>query len=424
MAMLLGTKGDDILKWRESARLVEGLKTRLTRKWGRSSADEAQSFLEGMAEALEAELDYESQLDTGLEALRRALGETVAPAELKGLTARHDELLAAHFSRRGSVLALTGAANAWHDLLVARTALLAEERMLSLGQGSAPVYALLVTGDRGREEQTLYGKNRYLLLHQLDSERFFLFTRQLAGALKEAGVIPGEEALWHGSLAEWRALLKGGNTTRKRDLREELENPLPAFVPPMKGGSTAMPDAQWRMEAMADLGFVTGYEPLADEALSAAASALKEQRSTEAFFQLARKAIHLPLALGHFGRWRLEKSGEHKGEIDVEGLGLSPLVGAVRVLAVHLGVQGGGTLHRVRELLYRGAFSVELAQRVLEALQCLMQLRIMSEIRGEETGSHSNPEEFTQEQDERIRNAFVAVLDLQKMAYQRMVGQG
>lgn len=424
MAMLLGTKGDDILKWRESDRLVEGLKTRLTRKWGSSSAQEAQSFLEGMAQALEAELEYESQLDLELASLQRAVRETVAPAELKGLTARHRELLGSHFSRRGSVLALTGAANAWHDLVVARAALLAEERMLSLGQGSAPVYALLVTGDRGREEQTLYGKNRYLLLHQLDSERFYLFTRQFAQSLKEAGVIASEEALWHGSLAEWRALLEGGSTTRKRDLREELENPLPLFAPPLKRGTPPLPDWQWRLEAMADLGFVTGYEPLADEALGAAASALKEQRGHDYFFQLARKAIHLPLALGHFGRWRLEKSGEHKGEIDVEGLGLSPLVGTVRVLAVHLGVQGGGTLHRVRELLYRGAFSVELAQRVLEALQCLMQLRITSEFRGEPAGAYANPEEFTLEQDEKIRAAFTAVLDLQKMAYQRMVGQG
>lgn len=424
MAMLLGTKGDDILKWRESARLVEGLKTRLTRKWGRSSAQEAQSFLEGMTEALEAELDYESQLDAELAALHQALREAVAPADLCALAARHAELLSAHFSRRASVLALTGAANAWHDLLVARAALLAEERMLSLGQGSPPVYALLVTGDRGREEQTLHGKNRYLLLHQLDSERFFLFTRQLATALKEAGVIAGEEGLWHGSLADWRALLKGSGAARKRDPREEMENPLPPFAAPMKGGSPSMPDWQWRLEATADLSFVTGYEPLADEAINAAAASLKEQRSREAFFQLARKAIHLPLALGHFGRWRLEKSGEHKGEIDVEGLGLTPLVSAVRVLAIHMGVQGGGTLHRVRELLYRGLFSVELAERVLEALQCLMQLRILSEIRGEAAGAYANPEEFTLEQDERIRAAFEAVLDLQKMAYQRMVGQG
>jgi hypothetical protein len=78
----------------------------------------------------------------------------------------------------------------------------------------------------------------------------------------------------------------------------------------------------------------------------------------------------------------------------------------------------------VRELLYRGAFSVELAQRVLEALQCLMQLRITSEFRGEAAGAYANPEEFTLEQDEKIRAAFTAVLDLQKMAYQRMVGQG
>ena len=422
MPMLLGTKGAEILKWRASAELMENLKQRLAGKWGRSSAREAEEFLKGLIGSLDEELCYESQMDGELSSLHQAVAAARSPGELNALQGRHREVVSAHFSRRGSVLALCDARNRLHDALLTRAAQLAEERMLGLGQGSAPIYALLASGDRGRDEETLYSKNRYILLHELDSPRFFLFSHQLSTALREAGVLNGENALWHGSLSQWRTLLKEGAPQRLGGAGPELA-PLPPFAAPTKQAPPPMAEWEWRLEAMADLCFVTGFEPLALQAMAAAAGAVKEQKNRDPFFQLARRVINLPLALGHFGRWRLERDGEHKGEIDVEGLALSPLVLAVRVLAVHAEVHEGGTLQRVRELLNKGALDVDLAERLLKAFQCLMQLRIESEIRTEEGGAFVNPEGFDLEQDARIRSSVESVLSLQKIAYQRMVGQ-
>lgn len=421
MPMLLGIKGAEILEWRASAELMENLKKALAGKWGRSSAPESEEFLRGLIVSLEEELLYESQLDGELSCLHEQVAAAKSPGELAILQARHREVVSAHFSRRSSVLALCGARNRMHDALLTRAAQLAEERMLKLGQGSAPIYALLASGDRGRDEETLYSKNRYLLLHELDSPRFSLFSHQLSTALKEAGVLNGESAFWHGSLTQWRALLKGKE--HRTGSGEATLAPLPPFGSPVRQGPPSMAEWEWRLEAMADLCFVTGFEPLALQALEAAAGAVNEQKNRDPFFQLARRAINLPLALGHFGRWRLERDGEHKGEIDVEGLALAPMVAAIRVLAVHAGVHKGGTLQRVRELLYKGALDVDLAERLLKALQCLMQLRIESEIRGEQAGAFVNPEGFTLEQDARIRSSVESVLSLQKIAYQRMVGQ-
>jgi len=421
MPMLLGTKGGDILEWRASAELLANLKQRLAGKWGRSSAREAEEFLKGLVVSLDEELCYESQLEEELSSLQKAVEGARRACELASLQARHREVVSAHFSRRSSVLALCSAGNRLHDALLTRAAQLAEERMLELGQGSAPVYALLASGDRGRGEETLYSKNRYILLHELDSPRFFLFSHQLFAVLKEAGVLDGESALWHGSLAEWRTLLKGGG--RRTGSAEQGLAPLPPFATPARQGPASAPEWEWRLEAMADLCFVAGFEPLARQAMAASASAVKEQKNRDPFFQLARRVIHLPLALGHFGRWRLERDGEHKGEIDVERLALSPMVTAIRVLAVHAGVHEGGTLQRVRELLYKGALDVDLAERLLKAFQCLMQLRIESEIRAEQPGAFVNPEEFTLEQDARIRSSVESVLSLQKIAYQSMVGK-
>lgn len=422
MPMLLGTKGDDILQWRASVQLLQDLEERLAGKWGRSTAGEAEAFLHTLIDTFDEELAYESQLDRETALLDEAMGSAEHPARLKELQLRYRELLGAHFRRRGSVLALCGACNRLHDLVLERCAAWAEGRMRQLGQPSAPVYALLVSGDRGRGEQTLFGRNRYLLLHELDSPGFLLFSGELRLALQEAGLARDESALWQGSLSQWRALLSGGAPSGQ-GMRGNLLAPLPPFATPSRQEPPQTAESGWRLEAMADLLFLAGYQPLAAEALGIAALAVKEQRGRDSFFQLARGVIHLPLALGHFGRWRLERDPGHKGEINVEELALAPLVLAVRVLAVQAGLKWGGTLQRVRELLYKGALDVDLAERLVQALHCLLQLKIESEIRSEQSGAFANPEEFTVEQDARLRASVEAVLSLQKIAYQRLVGQ-
>lgn len=420
MPMLLGTKGEDILTWRASRELLENLNTRLERKWESSSSRAAERFLGELIDTLRHEVDYETELDVELTALEEEIARAETASALVTPQRRYRELAAAHFRRRGSPLALCGACARAHDLVARKAAELAEERMRELGQGTAPVYALLVSGDRARGEQTLYSRNRYLLLHQLDSERFYLFSRQFTLALQQAGLIGEKETPWHGSLSEWRSLLQNGSG--KGEPPPVSPAPLPPFAAAQRQQATPLPEWRWRLESMADLAHLAGFEPLADQAIGAAALALKEELGRDPFFQLARRVINLPLALGRFGRWRLE-SGEHQGEIDVERLALSPLVQLVRILSLDRGVNEGGTLQRIRALLYRGALDVDLAERLLKALQCLLALRIESEIRFEGPGGYANPEEFDLPLDARLREAVEAVLNLQKIAYQGMVGQ-
>ena len=88
-----------------------------------------------------------------------------------------------------------------------RRLILPGERMLQLGQGSAPGYALLVSGDRGRCEQTLKGANRYFLLQEEQAPRFLLFRRQVAALMQECGLQGREVPIWHGSLRGWSSFL-------------------------------------------------------------------------------------------------------------------------------------------------------------------------------------------------------------------------
>lgn len=416
MPMLLGSRGKDILQWRASAELVSALKGTFARKWGRSSAKEAESILQQFIDALAGEVGYEEDLARELAALDEGIAGAASAAELQPQLARYREVAAAHFRRRQSVLALCGICNELHDRTAARAIALAGSRMEHLGQGSAPRHALIVCGDRGRGEQTLQSTNRYLLLHDEEKSLSYLFSRQLSTALRETGLLASEHLFWHGSLSMWRALLAG------KPAPDDGNGNGVAEASPFIDGPRTMPEWEWRLEAMADLAFLQGDPGLASAAIDAAERTLLEERNRSPFLQLARRVITLPLALGRFGRWRLERDGEHRGEVNMQELALDPLVMAIRVLAVQAGVLSPGTLERVQALLEKGALNVDISDRLLKAYQCLMQARILSEIKSEQPGAFVNTEELETEEDERLREALDTALDLQKIAYQRMIG--
>ncbi|HJV64771.1 MAG TPA: putative nucleotidyltransferase substrate binding domain-containing protein [Geomonas sp.] len=414
MPMLLGSKGKDILQWRASAELVSALKGNFVRKWGHSSAREAESLLRQFIESLDHELEYEKDLQREISALEEGFEEVASAALVPPLLARQREVASAHFRRRQSVLALCGICSALHDRAVTRVVALAGERMQQLGQGEAPLHALIVCGDRGRGEQTLQSANRYLLLHEEEKSRAIMFSRQLSTALKETGLLAADHLFWHGTLSSWRALLAG------QAVRDEDGGASSPFL----NAPRQIPEREWRLEAMTDLQQVAGDAGLGSAALDSAARAVLEERNRSHFLQLARRVITLPLALGRFGRWRLAKDGEHRGELDLQELGIDPLVMTLRVLAVAGEITAAGTVGRIQALLEKGFLTVELSERLLKAYQCLMQARILSEIRSELPGAWVNTEELELEQDERLRTSIDTVLNLQKIAYQRMVGMG
>jgi len=423
MPMMLGTKGDDILQWSASVQLLASLREKLARKWEQCPSGAAQSLLDQYIGALREELGYEAQLTSEVDALNAGIAQALSPGELRPLRARYLEVVAAHFRRRRSVLALCELCCDLHDRLLAKALGFAEERLAQMGQGKAPAYALLVSGDRGRGEQTLVGKNRYFLLHEEQATRFLLFRRQVSAALQEIGLTGGDAELWHGSLREWHGLLGAPPAQPEEPAQEEFLAALPPFASPQKAQPRELP-GQWRPETLADLRVLRGDAPLAREALAAASRTLGLERSGDPFLQVARRIIALPVALGRFGRWRLEKSGARKGELNLTEFALAPLVQALRVLALHAGVEAGGSVERIKRLLETGALDVELAGRLLQAYQCLMQLKVLIEIRGEEGDSFCNPEEFSPETESRFRQSLDALVSLQKIGYQRLVAQG
>lgn len=421
MPMLLGTKGSDILQWRASAELLAELKGELNRRWELSPTGPAESFLEQFIGALDDELSFEKRLASETETLSRELAAGSAPAQLLGSTSRFRDSVATHFKRRRSVLALCELLNGLHDKLLARAVELAGERMLKLGQGSPSGFALLVSGDRGRGETTLKSENRYYLLHEEHAPRFPLFQRQLSAVLQELGILAPERPLWYGTLKDWQALLHPSAVPAPAPPQEEFLAALPPFATPLATEPPAPADAE-ALLALADLAFLSGSEQLAAQALDAAQAALLSDCHSEPFQQLARRSMALPLAAGRFGRWRLERKGEQRAKLNLRQYALDPLVEVLRVLALQAGLARGGSLTRLHFLLERGILDVELAGRLLQGYQCIMQLKILLEIRDEAGGLYLNPEEFSQETEARFKSALEALLGLQKIGYQLLIG--
>ena len=422
MPMLLGTKGKDILQWRASAELVAALKGTLADKWARCSARDAESFLGKLITSLKEDIDHEQLFHRQLADLVREVEQADTPADLQQLQASHRQMIGAHFQRRRSVLALCDACNRLHDAILGKAATFARERMRQMGQGEAPPHALLVAGPRGRGEQTLRSFNRYLLLHGEPIPGFSLFSRQLSGALKEAGLLKSEQMLWHGSLSQWDSFMQEG-FSREESTDPGLASLLP-FAAPLQTEPQEFPELHWRLEAMTDLSFLQGNSEIAGEAFRAMELTLQREQRRPPFLQLARRVVALPLAAGRFGRWRVQRDGEHRGLLNLDELALDPLVSCVRVLAVHAGAYGGGTLDRIESLLVKGALDVELAERLLWAYQCFMQQKVERERESGESGSFCDPELFDHDEEARFRNSLSAVLNLQKIGYQRMVVQG
>ena len=412
MPMLLGTKGNDLLQWRACAELAATLKGELAQKQSRSSAGDCEAFLNTYLEALQAELDHESRFRQDTEALFAAVRSAHTAGELVPLAQGFQRQVYAHFQARQSVLALCSACNDLHDALVGQALRLAAEAMERSGEGDAPLYALLVSGPRGRGEETLLGENRYFLVHG-GEDRAASFAAHLKSALLETGALRDGSELWHCTLRDWC----GGSPEASGSVRDPLA-PSPMPEP------DALPAAALQLQMLADLRLVQGDAVLAREALAQAAQVMESRRTGVSFMQLVRHVVGLPLAIGHFGRWRLERGGAHEGELNLEELALTPLVATVRILALYEGIRAPGTRERIEALPARGALDVELAERVLKAYQCFMQLKIGYQIAHGESGSFHAPDALEEGEMGRLRGSLATLAHLQKIAYQRLIGQG
>ena len=433
MALFLGAKGD-ILAWRGTSELVAGLKELVKEKMASLPADDELDLLHGAREKLAGELafekDFSAHFGETLSELERATCQDLLPP----LHASCNSLAADYFKRRGSVLALHSLCNTYRDRLLCKALVIAEQemRLEFLSTPPAP-YCLLAAGVAGRLEQTLGIAADYFFVYENDdpgtASYFRQFSYRVMAILDGSGLLSGRrrkkpgDTFWHGSLAEWRQWIDQGLHPENAPKRPELPA-LPSLTVSLKTPHRENGGPPQVLARLADLRAICGDDGLAGELTGIVRDVLARQRDSGFLAQLARKVAGKPVALGFFGGFRTEKSGEQRKKVNLDLYAIAPLVMNVRMLAVRYGIEETGTIGRIKELLDRGHINVELADRLLKAYHEFIKQKITLETGHEGRGKNDcflDPENLAKEDEQRLKNGLEAVLSLQKIVYINLV---
>ncbi|WP_432822824.1 DUF294 nucleotidyltransferase-like domain-containing protein [Trichloromonas sp.] len=254
--------------------------------------------------------------------------------------------------------------------------LLRKERFPNLPQD----FAFVVLGSEGRGEQTLNTDQDNALIYadDLPAEEVALlesFSEALTAALIEVGVpeCPGgmmaKNPFWRRSLTEW---LKG----------------VDQWI--------TLPDSENILHfcMLCDLRTLYG-EPVFEQAVKAHIS-MRARKETVFLMQLAARVLKYVPPLGLFGGFKVEKGGEHQGQIDLKTAGLYAITEGIRVLGLSAGLVGGGTLEKMEQLRDLGVLSVEQFEDLKASFNMLCQLRLRGQLeaisKGEEISNHISPD--------------------------------
>ena len=437
MAIFLGAKGTDVLLSRGAVDLSGSLKETLTEKMAYLLPGEQVALLLNMQGRLQEELAFEKESQAGFAGIMAELEGAVYEDMLPSLHQRYRRMAVYYFARRGSVLAFHGLCNAWLDSLVCKVLELAAAGLELADMGKPPVpYCLLATGVAGREEQALAAKLEYFLVYAEDTgnaaDYFNQFAYRIIAVLEACGMVLGGDRMeqgqkiWHGSAASWRRWVED-ELHREPAPHPSLLTVLPSFTVSMK----PLHQEDWERSpiifTIADLRVVCGDHQLTSELMDFVRSMVMKERETETFTLLARKVVAMPVALGFFGGFRVERHGEHRGEFNVEEFALAPLVLNVAILACKYGLLQTGTIPRIKGLVEGGRLGVELGERLLRAFHEFSRQRIVQVVNSaavSPSGFYLNPDNLEEEDMKYFKNGLESLTTLQKIIYQVFSEQG
>lgn len=240
-------------------------------------------------------------------------------------------------------------------------ALLEETEGVRLPTGSA----YLALGSEGRGEQTLRTDQDSAIVFddRLSPEKqdaLERFATRLVTVLEEIGVprCPGNtmasNPAWRRSLTDWKRLLDQWIT-----------------IP--------VPEHMVNFGMFQDLRVLHGDETLGMKLRDHIRAAVQ----SNPFFlpNMARHVVRFPPPLGMFGRIRTERSGEHRGQVDIKKAGIFAITVGATLLALETGSVGGTTWDKLELLGKRGILAPGDREAIEDAFTFLVQLRLGRQLR-------------------------------------------
>ena len=117
-----------------------------------------------------------------------------------------------------------------------------------------------------------------------------------------------------------------------------------------------------------------------------------------------------------FNRFKVERSGEHRGKIDLKKGGIFVLTAGVSLLALEAGIVDGTTWDKLELLDKRGILTGSDLATVEESFNHLVRLRLQRQLRalaaGNKPTNHVDPLVMNDKERDQLRSAFKGVTTL------------
>lgn len=281
--------------------------------------------------------------------------------------------------------------------------------MNRLGEEPLVPFSIMVLGSEGRREQSLRTDQDNALIYQdyplldFDPKKYFeRFSKVYIDTLLEIGFppCPGNVMIsnpfWRRSAKEWRSAVK-----------DWIEKPKEENI--------------LNVAIFFDFRNVFGDQSLTEDLWSFILQTLKENPGFLPF--LAVDAVRFKPPIGFFGDFVVEKTGEHKGEIEIKKGGIFPITQGIRALALEMGIGKRNTFERIEELKRLGVFSEEHAKDLKEAYRFLLSLRFKFQAQkikeGKEPDNYINPNRLSRAEKNTLKDVFKIIKEFQEFLYER-----
>lgn len=334
------------------------------------------------------------------------VGDIHRQQSLEGLvaTAGRVRTLQKHLAAAGTGAHATGhIVTAITDALTLRLLQLGEARL-----GPAPVdYAWVAAGSQARNEQTAKSDQDNCLViddaydEGAHGEYFRLLADWVCDGLAACGYVhcPGEMMAM---------------TDQWRQPRRVWADYFRRWV------DTPEPMALMLTCVFFDVRVVHGRHDLLD---GLRAEVLKRTRGNGLFLaHMVNNALSRQPPLGMFGGLSTIRSGEHKGTLDLKLGGIAPVVDLARIYALAAGNDAVNTHERLARAAESGEISAQGARDLTDALDFLSTVRLRHQARqmaaGHAADNHLRPDELSNFERSRLKEAFGVVKSLQELLAQ------
>ncbi|HXW68922.1 MAG TPA: DUF294 nucleotidyltransferase-like domain-containing protein, partial [Dissulfurispiraceae bacterium] len=307
-------------------------------------------------------------------------------------------------TRAGNIMKIVSELN---DRLVKKVLEIAERRF-----GPAPVaWCWIVFGSEGRREQIFRTDQDNAIIYEdtatLDQEAavshyFSAFTSFVKESLEKCG-FASCQSHYMASNPQWRQPLR------------VWEKYFADWI------STPTSDAVLKSLIFFDFRPLYGEFYLADELRSYLTDIIVGQKVY--LGHLANTVVKNRPPLGFLKSFVVEKSGEHKDELNIKVKGIAPLVDIVRLFALERGVKETSTLERIAALRDKHTILKQYADELEHAFEFITLLRVHHQAdllrEGKAIDNFINPNKLSNLEKKTVKDAFHLIARLQDSTIER-----